>query len=137
MEGDEKYLVPRANLAESMHGSWLASNDGVKYISLYNACYNDLLNTLIQQSKYDSYLKGGHLGCGPGLEKLKRRASTSAIPPAAREIVDLTNEAAVEAANRSLSTDGDSRSVRRKRRGVLKNPIKEGDQRGRFTPTRV
>lgn len=47
MEGDEKYLVPRANLAESMHGSWLASNDGVKYISLYNACYNDLLNTLI------------------------------------------------------------------------------------------
>ncbi|MCO5553712.1 hypothetical protein L7F22_007238 [Adiantum nelumboides] len=129
MQGDERYLIPRSNLAESMHGSWLASTDGVKYISLYNACYNDLVNTLIQQSKYDSYLKGGHIGCGPGLEKLKRRASTSAIPPAPREVIDLTNEAAIEleAANRRVSADGDSRSIRRKREGVLKNPIKDGD----------
>ncbi|MCO5572082.1 hypothetical protein L7F22_025833 [Adiantum nelumboides] len=129
MQGDERYLIPRSNLAESMHGSWLASTDGVKYISLYSACYNDLVNTLIQHSKYDSYLKGGHIGCGPGLEKLKRRASTSAIPPAPREVIDLTNEAAIEleAANRRVSADGDSRSVRRKREGVLKNPIKDGD----------
>ncbi|MCO5587042.1 hypothetical protein L7F22_040987 [Adiantum nelumboides] len=64
-----------------------------------------------------------------GLEKLKRRASTSAIPPAPREVIDLTNEAAIEleAANRRVSADGDSRSVRRKREGVLKNPVKDGD----------
>lgn len=130
MEGNDKYLVPQANLAESVHGSWLASNDGVKYISLYSACYGDLMTILIQQSKHYSFLKGGHLGCGPGIEKIKKRcASTSAIPPAPRTVVDLTNEVAVElnASNRRISIDGDSRTVRQRRQGGNHNPIRDGD----------
>ena len=109
--------MPQTNLAESVHGSWLASNDGIKYISLYSACYGDLCTIVLQLSKYDYFLKGGHLGCGPGIEKIKkRRALSSATPPRPREVVDLTNQAAVElnAASRNFLADGDSRTVRRR-----------------------
>ena len=130
LEGSDRQLVPQTNLAESVHGSWLASNDGIKYISLYSACYGDLCTILLQQSKYDYFLKGGHLGCGPGIEKIKRRrASSSATPPRPREVVDLTNQAAVElnAASRNFLADGDSRTVRRRRQGRHNHPIRDSD----------
>lgn len=109
MENNEKFMVPRTNLAESVHGSWLASNDGVHYISLYNACQGDLMTTLLQQSKYDSFLKGGHKGSGPGIQQIKKRqASMSSNLHGPSNIIDITNEAAVEldATRRRLSTDG-------------------------------
>lgn len=130
MKSDDQYMVPRTNLAESVHGSWLASNDGVKYISLYTACQGDLTTTLLQQSRYDSFLKGGHKGCGPGLQQIKnKRASMSSVPLAPSNVIDLTNEVAVEldSGKRRLSADGDARTVRRKRSGTIETPIAEGD----------
>ena len=111
MESDDRYMVPRTNLAESNHGSWLASNDRVKYMSLYTACQGNLTTILLQQSRYDSFLKGGHKGCGPGVQKIKsKRVLVSTVPLAPSNVIDLTNEVAVElnVGKRRLSADGDA-----------------------------
>lgn len=84
------------------------------------------MTTLLQQSKYDSFLKGGHKGSGPGIQQIKKRqASMSSNLHGPSNIIDITNEAAVEldATRRRLSTDGDARTVRRKQKGSIHTPI--------------
>ncbi|MCO5561049.1 hypothetical protein L7F22_014670 [Adiantum nelumboides] len=107
MKSDDQYMVPRTNLAESIHGSWLASNDGIKYISLYTACQANLTATLLQQSRYDSFLK---------------------VPLETSNVIDLTNEVEIElnARQRRLSADGEVQTIRRKRSGTIETPIAEG-----------
>ncbi len=61
MEDDDRYLVPCSNLSESIHGSWLATNNGVKYMSLYDAC----LSNLVCWARYVASLKGQQIGFGP------------------------------------------------------------------------
>ncbi|MCO5587612.1 hypothetical protein L7F22_041561 [Adiantum nelumboides] len=130
MKSDDQYMVPRTNLAESVHDSWLASNDGIKYISLYTACQADLTATLLQQSRYDSFLKGGHKGCGPRLQQIKKkRASMSSVLLATSNVNDLKNEVAMElnAGKRRLSVDGEVQTIRRKHSGTIETPIAEGN----------
>ncbi|MCO5586764.1 hypothetical protein L7F22_040706 [Adiantum nelumboides] len=48
-------VVPRTNLSESRHASWLAGEGYKQKISLYDATVSDIGNTLLQQEKCMAY----------------------------------------------------------------------------------
>ena len=88
---EDQAHTPRTNLAESMHGSWLAGEGYKEKITLYDACISDMANALLQSAKQYAYQMGKHKGEGPSLSKLMERApsrSTPTPPQVARIVQD-------------------------------------------------
>lgn len=130
MKGDNKFLIPRTNLAESIHGSWLAAAGSAKYVEMYSACINDLSNSVLQTARYTSFHKGQYVGRGPNLDTLKRRTeSHESKTYSAKAFVDLTNDVANEIGidGNACINDGDDETIRRRRPQSLQTPILPSD----------
>ena len=86
---EDQAQTPRTNLAESMHGSWLAGEGYKEKISLYDACISDMANALLQSAKQYAYQMGKHKGEGPSLSRLMERdkSRTTPTPPQFARIV--------------------------------------------------
>ena len=89
MSQEDQAQTPRTNLAESMHGSWLAGEGYKEKITLYDACISDMANALLQSAKQYAYQMGKHKGERPSLSKLMERAAsrTTPTPPQVARIV--------------------------------------------------
>lgn len=130
MEENDQYLVPRTNLSESIHGSWLATNNGVKYMSLYDACMADLVAACLQGARHASFLGGKHIGEGPDIQRLRDRDSMWKRNAYKQEnIIDLTNDVAekIGVARAHEATSGNTTTVRKKRPRTLSSPIHVDD----------
>ncbi|KAI5054553.1 hypothetical protein GOP47_0030519, partial [Adiantum capillus-veneris] len=69
-------VIPRTNLSESRHASWLAGEGHKPKISLYDATVSDIGNTLLQQSKRMAYTEGKYIGIGPSIRKMRDKAAS-------------------------------------------------------------
>lgn len=130
MEENDQYLVPRTNLSESIHGSWLATNNGVKYMSLYDACMADLVAACLQGARHASFLGGKHIGEGPDIQRLRDRDSMWKRNAYKQEnLIDLTNDVAekIGVARAHEATSGNTTTVRKKRPRTLSSPIHVDD----------
>ena len=66
--------MPSCNLAKTVHNKWLqqSSNRGN---DLYIATVDDLVKAFMQMVRYYQFLKGEHVGTGPGKEELLLRVA--------------------------------------------------------------
>ena len=69
--------MPSWNLAETVHNKWLQQS-GNRGNDLYVAIVDDLVRAFMQMVRYYQFLKGHHVGSGPGKEELLRVAQRSA-----------------------------------------------------------
>ncbi|KAI5074188.1 hypothetical protein GOP47_0010149 [Adiantum capillus-veneris] len=128
MEEHDRYLVPRSKLSESIHGSWLATNNGFKYMSLYEACLSDLTASCLQGGWHAAFLKGQHIGSGPRLCKLQQRdAMWKKRSYSQRNIIDLTTEVVEEIGVGAEADIGyeNTTTERKKRPRSIVSPIHE------------
>ena len=56
--------MPRTNMAEPVHASWLAAEGFKGTLNLYDACVSDLANALLQSSKRHAFIGGKYHGAG-------------------------------------------------------------------------
>lgn len=112
--------TPRTNLAESVHGSWLAGEGQRKQISLYDAAVTDLANAILQTTKQISFNEGRHIGRGPSLQDLVDRVFCRANTTPQPRFVNRVVQHAVTGTNMDQNPQmhGDSTTFRRKRNPV-------------------
>jgi hypothetical protein len=77
MSIEEFAACPNTNLAETVHSSWWqsAGNGRKKKTNLVSASIHDIVQALMQQSRYQMFLKGIGIGTGPSYEDLMLRAT--------------------------------------------------------------
>lgn len=111
-------LVPRTNLSEAKHASWLAGEGYKNKISLYDACVSDLINAYFQCARQMAFMEGKYIGGGPDLEILIERAlsrqTSSPSPAATSRAIDDAVMGTPMFTNR-ISFKGEKKTIRAKR----------------------
>ncbi|MCO5564994.1 hypothetical protein L7F22_018664 [Adiantum nelumboides] len=94
LDAHSEEVVPRTNLSESRHASWLANEGYKQKISLYDAAVFDIGNTLLQQAKCMAYTEGKYIGNGPSITKLRdKEASRQFHTPSPTQNSRIVNDA--------------------------------------------
>ena len=73
-----------------MHPIWFAIEGSKGMLTLYNACFKDLSNALLQSSKRHTFISKKYHGVGPTIDTLykKARQGNSPTPNGATRMVD-------------------------------------------------